>query len=101
MERRYELLPYLYTLFVKSHLFGHPVVTPTFFHAHPGDKQAYYIDNQMFWGSELLICPVLSQDTFIVNAYLPSGIWYDYRFLSASIASRFYISLLSRTILVK
>ena len=82
MERRYELLPYLYTLFVKSHLFGHPVVTPTFFHAHPGDKQAYYIDNQMFWGSELLICPVLSENTFVVNAYLPSGIWYAYSIFS-------------------
>ena len=79
LERRYELLPYLYTLFVKAHLFGHPVVTPTFFHAHPGDKQAYYIDNQMFWGNELLICPVLNEDTFVVTAYLPSGIWYDYR----------------------
>ena len=33
----------------------------------------------MFWGRELLICPVLSLDTFHVNAYLPSGIWYDYR----------------------
>ena len=73
---RYSLLPYLYSLFVKSHLYGHPVVTPTFFHAHPGDRLAYGIDWQFFWGSGLLIVPVLQENTLQVEAYLPSGIWY-------------------------
>ena len=59
---RYALLPFLYSLFVKSHILGEPVVTPVFFHAIPGDEMAYYIDDQMFWGSELLIVPVLSED---------------------------------------
>ena len=44
---RYELLPFLYSLFVKAHLYGHPVITPTFFHAHSGDKIAYGIDTQV------------------------------------------------------
>merc|ERR1719273_1390055 len=36
----------------------------------------------MFWGSELLIVPVLSEDQTQVQAYLPSGkIWYDLRSL--------------------
>ena len=76
---RYSLLPFLYSLFVKSHLFGHPVVTPTFFHANPGDKLAYGVDWQMFWGSGLLIVPVLQENDLTVEAYLPSGIWYDFR----------------------
>ena len=76
---RYSLLPFLYTLFVKAHLYGLPVVTPTFFHAMKGDEIPYFIDYQMFWGSELLIVPVLKEDTTKVEAYLPSGIWYDLR----------------------
>ena len=76
---RYSLLPYLYTLFVKAHLHGHPVLTPTYFHAHPGDKLAYEIDHQFFWGSALLVVPVLEEDSQQVNAYLPSGNWYDFR----------------------
>ena len=52
----------LCSLFVKSHLFGNPVITPMFFHAKPGDQIAYYIDNQMFWGSDLLIVPALSEN---------------------------------------
>ena len=80
---RYALLPYLYSLFVKSHLFGNPVVTPMFFHAKPGDPIAYYIDNQMFWDSDLLIVPALSEDQNQVQAYLPSGeVWYDLRSLT-------------------
>ena len=61
----------LFSLFVKSHLFGTPVVTPIFFHAKPGDQIAYYIDNQMFWGSDLLIVPALSENQNQVQAYLP------------------------------
>ena len=79
---RYALLPYLYSLFVKSHLFGNPVVTPMFFHAKPGDEIAYFIDDQMFWGSDLLIAPALSENQNQVQAYLPSGTcWYDLRSL--------------------
>ena len=64
---RYSLLPFLYTLFAKAHLYGSPVLTPTFFHANAGDKIAYTIDNQFFWGNELLIVPVLSEVFFSPN----------------------------------
>ena len=54
-----------------------------FFHAKPGDQIAYYIDNQMFWGSDLLIVPALSENQNQVQAYLPSGeVWYDLRSLT-------------------
>ncbi len=77
---RYSLLPFLYTLFVKAHLFGEPVVTPTFFHAMQGDQIPYYLDSQMFWGSHLLIVPVLEVNASKVDAYLPANEhWYDFR----------------------
>jgi alpha-glucosidase (family GH31 glycosyl hydrolase) len=69
LTQRYSLLPFLYTLFVKSHIYGHPVVTPTFYHAMPGDKIAYTIDDQFFWGNDLLVVPVLTE---VINFNCPN-----------------------------
>ena len=64
---RYSLLPFLYTLFVKAHLTGAPVVTPTFFNMNTFDAFAMEVDTQFFWGSELLIVPVLEQVILKIN----------------------------------
>lgn len=74
---RYSLLPYLYTLFHKSHMMGQTVARPLFFE-FPMDKQTYSIDTQFLWGSSLLISPVLTKGATSVNAYLPVGVWYDW-----------------------
>ena len=79
LNLRYSILPYLYSLFVKAHLFGSPVVKPTFFHAQLGDEIPYFLDKQYFLG-DLLIVPALKEDEAQVEAYLPTGtIWYDLR----------------------
>lgn len=73
---RYALLPYLYTLFYRSHVYGETVARPLFFE-FPEDPRTHDIDEQFMWGSALLISPALYQGQTKVEAYVPRGTWYD------------------------
>ncbi|XP_055950335.1 lysosomal alpha-glucosidase-like [Argiope bruennichi] len=72
---RYILLPYLYTLFARSHIFGDTVVRPLFFE-YPLDKNTYSIGEQFLWGPAFMIIPVVYENDVTVTAYLPKGYWY-------------------------
>ncbi|XP_061182189.1 maltase-glucoamylase-like [Saccostrea echinata] len=77
LETRYSLLPYLYTLFYKSHTKGGTVMRPLH-HEFPRDKMTYDIDSQFLWGPGLLISPILYEDQTTLSLYLPPGTWYDF-----------------------
>ncbi|CAL1536418.1 unnamed protein product [Lymnaea stagnalis] len=77
MRVRYQLLPYLYTLFYESHTKGSTVIRPLH-HEFPTDTTALNIERQFLWGSCLLISPILEKGQTVLNYYLPDGIWYDY-----------------------
>lgn len=74
---RYTLLPFLYTLFYKAHVFGDTVARP-FLHEFYEDPNSWIEDTQFLWGPSLLITPVLRQGAEIVSAYIPDATWYDY-----------------------
>ncbi|KAF4021015.1 hypothetical protein G4228_012809 [Cervus hanglu yarkandensis] len=57
---RYALLPFLYTLFYKAHMFGETVARP-FLHEFYEDTNSWIEDTQFLWGPSLLITPVLKQ----------------------------------------
>ncbi|GFV13579.1 lysosomal alpha-glucosidase [Trichonephila clavipes] len=78
LEIRYTLLPYLYTLFARSHVFGDTVIRPLFFE-FPLDKNTYGIDEQFMWGPAMMIVPGLYENATNVSAYIPEGIWFDSR----------------------
>jgi len=61
LEKRYALLPYLYTLFFKAHIYGDTVVRPLFFE-FPNDAISYEIETQFLWGSGLMIVPTLYEN---------------------------------------
>ena len=67
---RYRLLPYLYTLFYKSHTEGEPVVRPLFYE-FPGDKKTFRIDKQYLLGPALMASPVTQPKVKSVEAYFP------------------------------
>lgn len=69
LERRYRLLPYLYTLFRESSQTGLPVMRPVFF-ADVTDKTLRNEDEAFMWGEDLLIIPLWSEEP-----RLPGGIW--------------------------
>jgi alpha-glucosidase len=69
LERRYRLLPYLYTLFHNAHKTGLPVMLPAFF-ADLKDTRLRAEDQAFLLGSSLLVVP-----SFAKNPELPSGLW--------------------------
>ncbi|XP_067143403.1 lysosomal alpha-glucosidase-like [Centruroides vittatus] len=77
MEKRYELLPYLYTLFYFAHVRGSTVARPLW-HQFTKDNATFNIEEQFLWGPALLISPALQKNVTSVKAYFPKGFWYDY-----------------------
>jgi len=74
---RYQMLPYLYTLFYSAHSTGATVARPLWAN-FPSDTTALSIDRQFMLGSAILISPVLDSGVTSVNAYFPQGYWYDF-----------------------
>lgn len=54
LERRYRLMPYMYTLFRESSMTGMPIVRPTFF-ADPADPALRSEDDSFLLGPDMLI----------------------------------------------
>ncbi len=73
LERRYRLLPYLYTQFWEAHTTGMPVLRPVFF-ADPTDPALRSEDDAFLIGSDLLVVPQLSPDRDRAPV-MPKGIW--------------------------
>ena len=61
LERRYRLMPYLYTLFHFAHLDGSPIVRPVFF-ADPKDLALRSEDDSFLLGGSVLVVPQLVPD---------------------------------------
>ncbi|XP_042534803.1 sucrase-isomaltase, intestinal isoform X2 [Dipodomys spectabilis] len=74
---RYTLLPFLYTLFYRAHMFGETVARPVL-HEFYNDMNSWVEDLEFLWGPALLITPVLKQVSEVVSAYIPDATWYDY-----------------------
>ena len=78
VELRYQLLPYLYTLFYEHEKTGMPVMRPLWFE-YPDDKQTYLIDDEYLVGRDILVAPVLKEGQTIRGIYLPKGDqWIDW-----------------------
>ncbi|MFI4896660.1 MAG: TIM-barrel domain-containing protein [Phycisphaerales bacterium JB059] len=75
LERRYRLIPYLYTLFRESSLTGMPIARPTFF-ADPTDMALRSEDDSFLLGSDLLVVAQLqpSRDRVSVTPRPVEGI---------------------------
>lgn len=73
LERRYRLLPYLYTLFEEASTTGVPVLRPVFF-ADPKDPALRSEDDAFLLGSDLLVVPNLTPDRDRAPVK-PQGIW--------------------------
>lgn len=69
LERRYRLMPYLYSLFHEAAETGLPIMRPVYF-ADVKDTTLRKEDEAFLWGADLLIVPKWSE-----NPSLPKGIW--------------------------
>ena len=76
VERRYRLLPYLYTLFEEAARTGVPVMRPLWLE-YPNDAATYGVDNAYLLGPDLLVAPKLSAGAARYRVVLPDAEWYD------------------------
>jgi alpha-glucosidase (family GH31 glycosyl hydrolase) len=75
---RYQLLPYLYTLFHFANQRGETVIRSLWMN-FPTDSTTLSIEKQFMWGNGILLSPVLDAGVTSVNAYFPKQLWYDFK----------------------
>lgn len=71
LERRYRLMPYLYTLAMNASVSGEPIMQPVFF-ADPKDPDLRAEEGAFLFGPDLLVVPPWAQ-----APKLPKGVWRD------------------------
>lgn len=77
IKDRYRWLPYNYTLAYENASQGLPLVRPMNYYSN--DKTKFDdIDNQYFWGKDVLVAPVLEKGVTSRTILFPDGKWVDY-----------------------
>lgn len=77
VEMRYELLPYLYTMFWEYAQEGIPMIKPLVYFDQE-DHQTFYRTDEFIFGNDILVCPILEPNAQGRRMYLPRGHWYNY-----------------------
>lgn len=77
VEMRYQLLPYLYTMFWEYINDGVPMLKPLVYYDQ-ADPQTQYRNDEFIFGNQILVCPILEPNALGRRMYLPSGNWYNY-----------------------
>lgn len=77
IELRYQLLPYLYTMFWKYVNEGEPLLKPLVYFDQE-DVQTHYRTDEFLFGNQILVCPILEPNAMGRRMYLPKGNWYNY-----------------------
>ena len=81
LRLRHRLIPYIYTMNVRSAEQNEPFIQPMYW-AYPERAEAYRARNQFFFGSELIVAPITTPHDPItwrgkVRAWLPPGRYVD------------------------
>lgn len=77
LERRYRLLPTLYTLMHEASETGLPVMRPLIMLA-PGDAEAVRAYDEFLFGPDLLVAPIVRPGHLKRLAWLPEGAWLEW-----------------------
>lgn len=74
---RYQLLPYLYTMFWQYIEEGIPMLKPLVYYDQE-DIQTHYRNDEFIFGNQILVCPILEPNAVGRRMYIPRGEWYNY-----------------------
>lgn len=83
LRLRHRLIPYLYTEAYNYTKAGTPLIQPFYYnYLWVYDDELY--KNQYYFGSQLLVCPILNKKDVTMNRtvhrfFIPDGIWYDFK----------------------
>ena len=77
-EMKYRLMPYVYAQAKDSSEHGLPVVRALFVE-FPNDPGSWQIDDEYFYGFQMLVAPILHKGDTSRDVYLPPGTWIDYQ----------------------
>ena len=76
-ELKYTLMPYIKEQSLESIKKGFPFLRTLFFEC-PEDDTAWLIEDEYFFGSDLLVAPLMKAHTTERRVYLPIGSWVNY-----------------------
>ncbi len=79
LRLRHRLLPYLYSMNVKSAEQGVPLILPMYYY-YKGEE-AYKSRNQYMFGTEMMVCAAVEKshnDISRVKVWFPEGVWRDF-----------------------
>ncbi|KAF1303157.1 glycoside hydrolase family 31 protein [Enterococcus sp. JM9B] len=81
LQLRHELLPYLFTMNVRTAEKGIPLIRPIYYD-YPEEEGSYAYQNEYFFGSELLVSPIIAAENKEIHLaenkmFFPEGDWYD------------------------
>lgn len=74
---RYQLLPYLYTMFWEYAEDGIPMLKPLVLFDQE-DCQTHYRADEFVFGNQILVCPIQEPNAKGRRMYIPRGSWYNY-----------------------
>lgn len=78
---RHRLIPYIYTMNMRTHRDGRPLIEPMYYE-YPENREAYNVPNEYFFGSELIAAPITQKKsrrtmTASADVWLPEGRFTD------------------------
>ena len=96
MRLRHRLIPYLYTEAYNYTKSGTPIIQPFYYnYMWVYDDDLYR--NQYYFGSQLLVCPILEPKDPVMNRtihrfFVPDGVWYDFVTGKKFLGNKKYVS---------
>lgn len=76
IRKRYEWLPYNYTLAYENASQGLPLVRPLGYYSN-GSTRYDGVTDQYLWGRDVMVAPVMKQGAVSRQILFPEGIWVD------------------------
>lgn len=89
IELRYRFLPYNYTLAWENSVTGRPLALPMNYF-EPDNAILGDIDDQYFWGENIMAAPIMQQGQTARTVYFPDGGWIDYRTMHEYVGENSY-----------
>lgn len=77
VEIKYRLMPYIYTQAAICSKNGWPMLKALFLN-YPEDAAAWFIEDEYLFGDDILVAPLMEENTTGRKVYLPGSRWINY-----------------------